>query len=485
MAANSKIPFVQVLMQYSNTALNILFPLILFPYMTRTLGPSGYGVIGFYESMMGVVNVLAGFGVTYYGLRLLSKSAIGDTDQANTVLHLLLINILMSFLGVVAYLIYVLNKPVPIGGRSITLLYGYIMLIYMFHADWYFQSQEQYRFLLSRTFFLRLFVLVSSFLFVRNQGHLLHYIIISATNYSLMALSTLWSVRSILSKWKWDPSLFGRLLVALLPFALMGVFSTLYIALDTIILARSGKVMEIGYYTVAAKIVRMGLTVFIGGSIVFFVRLFRTSIDRALQTDGLLMMMHLSIPISVLLFNFADPVILFVSGKHYEPAIPLLKIFSLLWIVVPFHEFFSIQVLMVNHKEKVLVWLYAGAAIISLILNLVLIEFWQSIGAAIAILITESMVLIASILLSRPYFKVSSGVLKEILFCLTGFPLALIWKIIAEKASALPILELSIGIGGFLLSYLPLQVFIIQSSFWRKIMNSLNKKLIRSSNHPV
>jgi O-antigen/teichoic acid export membrane protein len=484
-AANSKIPFVQVLMQYSNTALNILFPLILFPYMTRTLGPSGYGVIGFYESLMAVVNVLAAFGVTYYGLRLLSKSAIGAADQSNTVLHLLLINAMMSLLGMLAYLFYVLHKPVPIGGRNITFLYGYIMLIYMFHADWYFQSQEQYRFLLARTFFLRLFVLVSSFLLVRNQDHLVNYIIISATNYSLLAASTWWKARSILQRWKWDPALFRRLLIALLPFALMGVLSTVYIALDTIILARSGPLVDIGYYTVSAKIVRLGLNVFIGGSIVFFVRLFRTAVDKDLQAQSLLMMVHLSIPVGALLFSFAGPVILFVSGKHYEPAIPLLKIFSLLWLVVPMHDFFNIQVLLVHHKEKWLLGLYGGAALLSLILNLVLIKYWLTTGAAIAILVTETAVLIASIVLSRKYFSIHGGLLKEIISGLLAFPIAWGWQLIAMQISNQPFLELGAGVTGFLLTYISLQVAIFKTPFWRNNWNLLRTKLNRKTSRPV
>lgn len=259
----NKIPFTQLLLQYSNTALNIIFPLILFPYMTRTLGPAGYGVIGFYESMMLVVNVWAAFGVNYYGLRLLSKASIGDINQSNTVLHLLLINLLMAFLGMLVYLVYVLNKPVQIGSKEITFLYAYIMVIYMLHADWYFQSQEKYRFLLKRTFLLRLFVLVSTLIFIRNPQHLLYYIIISAINYSLLAGTALWNIRDLFPQFKWDPVLFRQLVAALLPFALLGVLSSLYFTLDTIILARTGKVTDLGHYTVAAKIVRLGLNVFI------------------------------------------------------------------------------------------------------------------------------------------------------------------------------------------------------------------------------
>ncbi|MBZ5856235.1 oligosaccharide flippase family protein [Flavihumibacter profundi] len=481
MADKIKIPFGQLLLQYSNTALNIIFPLILFPYMTRTLGPSGYGVIGFYESMMTVVIVLAGFGVNYYGLRLLSKSAIGDTDQSNTVLHLLLINTIMAVSGMAVYLVYVLNKPVQIGGREITWLYAYIMTIYMFHADWYFQSQEKFRFLLQRTFILRLFVLVSSFIFVRNPAHLIHYIIISAINYTLIAGSAWWNMREIFSHWKWDPALFRRLLAALLPFAFLGVLSSLYFTVDTILLARTGKVADIGQYTVAAKIVRLGLNVFVGASIVFFVRLFRSAVDKDLQSQSLLMMLHLSIPIGALLFFFASPVIRFVVGDNYLPAINILHIFALLWVVVPLHDFFNIQVLMVHHREKLLVAIYAAATAVSFLLNLVLIPVWFTTGAAIAVLITECGVLVASILYSRQYFKISLELARELIVCLSAFPLALLCSQVAIIASPTAYGQLAIGLTGFAVLYLLLQLVIFRNAFWLKIWSLVQEKLTPSA----
>jgi O-antigen/teichoic acid export membrane protein len=475
----NKIPFKQLLLQYSNTALNIIFPLILFPYMTRTLGPSGYGVIGFYESMMLVVTVWAAFGVNYFGLRLLSKTSIGDQNQSNAVLHLLLINVLMAFLGMLAYLSYVLNKPVQLGSLKITLLYGYIMVIYMLHADWYFQSQEKYKFLLQRTFALRLFVLVSTFLFIRNPEHLIYYIIINAINYTMLAGSALLNIRDLYKYWKWDPVLFRQLMASLLPFALLGMLSSFYFTLDTILLARTGRVTDLGHYTVAAKIVRLGLNVFIGASIVFFVKLFRNDVDKQLQTESIMMTLHFSIPIGALLFFFPGPVIRFISGENYLPAINILRIFSLLWVVVPLHDFFNIQVLMVHHKEKLLVLMYASAAVVSLLLNVILIPAWFTMGAAIAILITESGVLIAAILLSRPYFRISRATAREILFCLSAFPVALISAQIAELLTKNSFLQLGAGVVIFSGLYLFLQLAIFKNEFWQRIVQIVIVKFLR------
>ncbi len=466
MADNSnRIPFRQLLLQYSNTALNIIFPLILFPYMTRTLGPTGYGVIGFYESLMLVVNVWAAFGVNYYGLRLLSKSAIGDTDHSNTVLHLLLINTIMAISGVLVYLLYVFTKPIPVSGFEITLLYGFIMVIYMYHLDWYFQSQEKYKFLLQRTFFLRLFVLVSALFFVRKPEHLIYYIIISTLNYTLIAASAFWHMRDVFSHWRWDPALFRRLLLALSPFALLGVLSSLYFTIDTILLARTGNITALGHYTVAAKMVRLGLNVFIAASIVFFVRLFRTSVDKRLQKDSLLMTLHLSIPIGAMLFFFAQPVILFISGESYLPAISILRIFSILWVIVPLHDFFNIQVLMVHHREKLLVRIYLAATVISLILNLILIPVWFTEGAATAVVMSETFVLFAAIWFSRPYFRMNAEMAREIIYCATAYPVALLaWKLTTVMEIGV-LWQLLAGAIIFLAGYLFLQVVIFRNPF--------------------
>ena len=229
--------------------------------MTRTLGPEGYGIIGFYESLMSVVMVLSAFGVQYYGLRLLSKTAIGDAREANSVLHLILINLVMAFLGVVCYSIYLFFKPAFIGSGTIAFLYGFIMLQYMLHMDWYFQSQERFQLLLTRTLIARLLVLIASLIFVRQPSDLIYYIIISACNYLFISSVAVYNIRDLLPYWKWDYALFKKLLRALAPFAVLGVLGSVYFAFDTIILARIGQLKELGYYTVAAKIVRIGINV--------------------------------------------------------------------------------------------------------------------------------------------------------------------------------------------------------------------------------
>lgn len=434
--------------------------------MTRTLGPEGYGVIGFYESLMSVVIVLSAFGVQYYGLRLLSKTAIGDAREANSVLHLILINLVMAFLGVVCYSIYLFFKPAVIGSGTIAFLYGFIMLQYMLHMDWYFQSQERFQLLLTRTLIARLLVLVTSLIFVRHPSDLIYYIIISACNYLFISSVAVYNIRDLLPYWKWDFKLFKKLLRALTPFAVLGVLGSVYFAFDTILLARLGQLKELGYYTVAAKIVRIGINVFSGASVVFFVKLFRSSGDKTLQADSLLTTIHLSYPIGAILYFFAEAVIFFVSGVEYQPSIHLLRIFSLLWLVVPFHDFFVLQVLVLNHREKWVLFIYLAATIVSLLLNMLLIPIWFSTGAAWAIVLSETLVFVLGIFLSRNYFSINKQQWLEIVGVLVVFPIAYgVFKLTNQLFSS-PLLKIISGTGSTLALHVLLQITVFKSRIW-------------------
>ncbi len=480
---NNKIPFRQLLLQYSNTALNIIFPLVLFPYMTRTLGPEGYGIIGYYESLLSIVAILSSFGVQYFGLKQLSKSAIGAVDQANTVLHLLLINIVMAVAGMLVYLVYVFSRPMQEGLAPITFLYAWAMLIYIIHLDWYFQSQEKFKLIFIRTFIARLFVLIAAFIFVRKPADLIYYILISAINYTFIAGFAIWKIKPLFAQWKWDPQLFKTLIKSLWPFAILGFLGLFYFSFDTILLARIGPLKEVGYYAVAAKIVRIGLNVFTGASVVFFVKLFRSDINQQLQADSLLMTIHLSFPIAAILFFFAEPVILFISGNKYLPSVELLQIFSLLWLIVPFHYFFNLQVFMVNNKEWLILRIFLVASVLSLLLNIVLIQYWQSVGAAWAIVLTEAVVLACFIAFSRGLFRLHKPQLLEIIAVLAVFPIAYLAYQVSHRFIINHLMQLMAGTLITLLLHVPIQYFLFRSSFWRNVKKALPWQ--KGPNHPV
>jgi O-antigen/teichoic acid export membrane protein len=96
----SKNIFYNVLLAISQ----VLFPLITFPYLARTLGPAHIGVINFAESFAKYFILLAALGIPIYGVREIAKHAKDKSILSKTFSEIFLINLLGTFLLSIVFL---------------------------------------------------------------------------------------------------------------------------------------------------------------------------------------------------------------------------------------------------------------------------------------------------------------------------------------------------------------------------------------------
>ena len=75
-----------------------LFPLIIYPYITRVLGVANLGEYNFYASTVAFLALFSGFGISLYGTKEIGKRK--DDIQAYSVVfgELVSINLIMSFI---------------------------------------------------------------------------------------------------------------------------------------------------------------------------------------------------------------------------------------------------------------------------------------------------------------------------------------------------------------------------------------------------
>ena len=90
----SKNIFYNVLLAISQ----VLFPLITFPYLARTLGPENIGLINFAESFAKYFVVLAALGIPVYGVREIAKYANDKLKRSNLFLEIFSINLFCTLL---------------------------------------------------------------------------------------------------------------------------------------------------------------------------------------------------------------------------------------------------------------------------------------------------------------------------------------------------------------------------------------------------
>ena len=74
----------------------VLLPLITFPYLARTLGPTYLGTLNFAESIARYFVLLAAVGIPVYGVRMIAKYSDNKIELSKTFLELFLINLVIA-----------------------------------------------------------------------------------------------------------------------------------------------------------------------------------------------------------------------------------------------------------------------------------------------------------------------------------------------------------------------------------------------------
>jgi len=122
------IPLKNIFFQYLNTAITFIFPLILFPYLTRVLSPEGYGKIGFYEAAFQVVLLISSFGIPYYGIREWGNLAEDKFAKSRLVAHLFLFNVLLSAISIICFVYFMTRPGLVFSNNRLTIYYVLLIL---------------------------------------------------------------------------------------------------------------------------------------------------------------------------------------------------------------------------------------------------------------------------------------------------------------------------------------------------------------------
>jgi PST family polysaccharide transporter len=86
-------------------AVNFVFPLITIPYISRIIGPEGYGIFNYSTAFIGYFTLLIAYGFDLTGTRKIAK-ADGNKNVINTVIsEVLSARILLFLFSIILFVI--------------------------------------------------------------------------------------------------------------------------------------------------------------------------------------------------------------------------------------------------------------------------------------------------------------------------------------------------------------------------------------------
>ena len=390
----------------------MIFPLITFPYTSRILGPEGTGKVSFATSFVGYFILLASIGIPLYGIREIArvrddKKKLSELTQELFVMHL----ITSIFIFLIFIALIFLNGKLS-DEKTLFFIASFSIILTTLGMEWLYQGLEQYSYITIRSIIFSTISTIAIFVFIHHKED---YIISAAIGvFAALGSSILnfYNARKILFAKRIEPWNFKRHIKPMAMVYLMNFIISIYIQLDTVMLGFISSPKNVGYYASGLKINKMllGLVTSLGG--VLLPRLsycianeMNEEFNRMLKKSFEVIWI-LCLPTVAALMTLSKEIIVLFAGNQYLPASICIIVTAPVILFIGLTNIFGIQILYPLGRDKEVVYSVAAGAFFAFILNLLLIPYLAHIGAAIATLASELIVLIVQILLISKEYRV-------------------------------------------------------------------------------
>lgn len=388
-----------VIKNYFYTALYqvvaILVPLITTPYLARVLGAEGIGQYGYSYSLLSLTRLFAVLGFNIYGQREIAKCR-NDTHAKSVVFWEIMIAKSIPF--AISFVFYCLLASTFVESKYSILLWCFLpnLISYLFDVTFLLQGDESFKTISIRDLIAKAIGIVCIFAFVKKQSDVWIYALsYGLTTFISVATLVFYAGKQIKKVPFSEIKPFRHFKHAIMLFIPTIAASTFTIIDKGMIQWITKDDFEVGYYEESQKIITLlfGLISSIGtvmsprNSQIYasgdFEKL-KQNINKSISFS-----LFLALPLSLGLIAISKVFVPVFFGSGYDKTNVLLCIMSPIIIVMALTNVLGIQYLIPIGKE----WKYTLAIIVSAIVNITvnipLIYFFGSIGAAIGSLVSE------------------------------------------------------------------------------------------------
>lgn len=385
---------------------NLIVPILVFPYISRVLGPKGVGVVSFAISLTAVFTLIASLGIPIYGIREIAKVKNNKSNLTKVFSELIFIQIVWMLIVLVIYAFWLYftdtfqdNKIIKYA--SFFHIIGLIGLI-----NWFFQGLENYKFITMINFIMKVLTLVLLYTLVINKEDYWVYFIV------IVISSIVGAITSLIYALKFTKIDFKNLSLKRHFKPIFILFSTqlaigIYLNLDVIFLKYYSNDVQVGLYTPASKLIKLCLIIVtsLGAVLIPKISLLinqnKYSESSSLIIKSINFVLLITFPIIILLSVLSKDIILIFAGNQFLMSSDLLFLLTPILFFVGLSNIFGMQVLVPTNNENKLMYAVVFGATLSIILNMILIPKFKALGAVYSILITELIIAFVTYLYAR------------------------------------------------------------------------------------
>ena len=376
-----------------------LVPLIVFPYISRTLGVGGIGIVDTIDNMIDYCILFSMMGLTSVGVREIAKNKDNPEALSQTFTDLFALNLCSTaFIALVFILIVALSPTLQ--GYGMLVPIGILKLTAnLFWIEWFYTGLEEFRYITLRSIILRTIFVLAVFLLVHCETDVTVYYTLFTGITVGNAVCNWYHKRSYLH-WNLRRANIKRYFK---PFFMLGIFamlSAIYFKLSLPVLSFITNNQEAGNYATATRVYQVVIALISTLTAVMIPRMSvlmkENKIDKVRKyTDIAFKLLFLfSFPIICFIELFSPDIIRLFAGTGFEGAIMPMRIIMLQLIVIGAEKIIVLQLLIPLRKDITIVKAGFAGVIVWTLLTILLVPKFSSMGTAIVWVAAETTVLI-------------------------------------------------------------------------------------------
>lgn len=383
----------------------LVLPLVTTPYISRVLGAESIGIYSYTYSILSYFLLFGALGVALYGQREIAYAGEDSAKRKKVFWEVQICRFLAAFIASVIYFIFFMRE----GIYSVYYRIWFLELIAIgFDISWFFQGIEEFKKTVTRNVLVRIISVTLIFALVKAPEDLIKYI----TIYAIADLV------GNLSLWLYLPKYFKGVkikninalshLPAIILLFIPQIASQVYNLLDKTMI---GKIIadksEVGYYEQAQKVIRVLVTIVTSLGIVMIPRMASTfaSGDREkvfeYMKKSFKFVFFLAFPIMFGIMSISKSFVPVFFGEGYEKVVVLINVMAPTIILNGIANVIGTQYLLPTKKQKEYTMAIVAGLAVNFILNYILIKSYYSVGASIATIISELVLVIVEFYIIR------------------------------------------------------------------------------------
>ena len=388
----------------------VLSPLIIAPYISRTLGVTGVGAYSYASSCQFFLAMFAVLGTSSYGMRTIARARDDREEYSRLFWEIELMTVISSLVCILIWGIFVFFVSKY---RVLYIILTLNLLNCMLDISWFYAGLEMFRYTVAKNAFFRVLSIVLQFLLVTDENCLYIYAAILMTT-ELLGTLTLWIPLRKLVYFRRIKLInlrthFMQTMIYFIP----AISTSVYTLLDKILLgAITQSEYENGYYEQATKVINalkaltfVSLNTVLGSRLSYLFAKNNNGEIRNRIRNSLDYILYFGFGLCFGILAVAECFVPVFFGQQYTGTVPVLMLMSPLIIIIGLSNCLGSHYYTPSgRRRESAIYIMIGATA-NLLMNLILIPRFNSIGAVISTLIAESVITVLYFWNSKGYIE--------------------------------------------------------------------------------